>query len=72
MRVSSSGGQPVFDGFDSTRPTGTISIPKLAPFGPFTLRLSSDDSTMFVEQRVLVSSELWALENVTAVLNAKR
>jgi Tol biopolymer transport system component len=72
MRVSASGGQPVFDGFDTTRPTGAISIPKLAPLGPFTLRLSPDDSTMFVEQRVQASNELWALENVTAVLNAKR
>jgi Tol biopolymer transport system component len=72
MRVSASGGQPVFDGFDTTRPSGAITIPKLAPLGPFTLRLSADDSTMYVEQRVQASNELWALENVTAVLNAKR
>ena len=72
MRVPAAGGQPVFDGLDSTNLTGAPQLPTLGPGGPFNIDLSPDGSRMSVGARTQASSELWALENVLSVLSGSR
>ena len=48
MRVPAAGGQPVFDGLDSTNLTGALQLPTLGPVGPFNIDLSPDGSRMSV------------------------
>ena len=72
MKVPAAGGQPVFDGLDSTNPTGSMPLPTLGPGGPFNIDLSPDGSRMSVGARTQASSELWALENVLSVLSGSR
>jgi Tol biopolymer transport system component len=72
MRVPAAGGQPVFDGLDSTNLTGSVRVPTLGPLGPFNIDLSPDGSRMSVGARTQASNELWALENVMSVLSGSR
>jgi hypothetical protein len=71
MRAPVAGGEPVFDGLDSTKLTGSIPLPTLGPFGPFSIDVSPDGNRIIVGARVQTPSELWALDNVLAVLRKR-
>ena len=72
MRISPTGGQPEFAGLDSTKLTGTVRVPTPGPFSPLSMDASPDGAKVVFAFRPVQRSELWALENVVAALNATR
>ena len=70
MRVSVDGGQPAFEVIDFGKLSGSVPMPRLSNVTQ--LDLSPDGSRVAFSGGTLPSFELWALENVMAMLNARR
>ena len=71
MRISRNGGQPEFDGLDTSNLTGSVSIPRLRPGGVASIGLSPDGSHIVFDAQTLDAFEVWTLENVMAALNPR-
>ncbi len=72
MRISPAGGPPEFAGLDSTKLTGTVRIPPPWPFSPLSMDVSPDGARVVFAFRPEPRFELWALENLMSMLNARQ
>jgi hypothetical protein len=73
MRIPAAGGQPVYDGLDSTSLTGSVALPRLAAEAMIhSIDLSPDGSRVAFTANTQAINELWTLQNVGAFLSGKR
>ena len=72
MRVPADGGRAEPDGLDSTTLSGSVPLPRLAAGTATNIDLNPDGSRIVFTAFTLPTIEIWALENVLAVLSARR
>ena len=72
MRISVSGGEPEFDGLDSSKLDSAVPLPLLETGNVASIDLSPDGSRIVFSSRALPTHDIWTIENVMSAVGRRR